>query len=122
MRCTSPAKTTGKQCRRGAIHGGTVCKKHGGGAPQVKKAAAERLKALVHPAIDRINQTIEGVNIPAAVALAAAKDILDRTGHKPVEKHEDVTPESDNAIYLAKMLSPAKLKKLDELLTDDTDA
>lgn len=109
MRCTATAKTTGKQCRRGAIHGGTVCKKHGGGAPQVKKAAAQRLRELQHPAISRIKKTIEAEPVIAideegkpvmfngrpvviesvtpGVALAAARDVLDRTGLETAKRH-----------------------------------
>lgn len=42
-RCTGTAKSTGERCKRRPIPGGTVCVKHGGGAPQVKAAAAARL-------------------------------------------------------------------------------
>lgn len=41
-RCTGTAKRTGKQCMMPAIPGGTVCRKHGGSAPQVKAAANRR--------------------------------------------------------------------------------
>lgn len=44
-RCKARAKTSGQQCRRYAIPGGTVCRNHGGGAPQVQAAAARRLEA-----------------------------------------------------------------------------
>jgi hypothetical protein len=44
-RCRAKSKATGKRCRKAAILGGTVCQKHGGGAPQVKAKAAERLLA-----------------------------------------------------------------------------
>lgn len=44
-RCKAKAKSSGNQCRRYAIAGGTVCKNHGGGAPQVAAAAARRLEA-----------------------------------------------------------------------------
>lgn len=44
-RCKAKAKGSGNQCRRYAIPGGSVCRNHGGGAPQVKAAAARRLAA-----------------------------------------------------------------------------
>lgn len=47
--CRANAKATGVQCKRGAIPGGTVCKKHGGGAPQVIAKAQERLADLIDP-------------------------------------------------------------------------
>jgi hypothetical protein len=41
--CRAKAKSTGKRCKLTAIPGGTVCRRHGGGAPQVRQAAARRL-------------------------------------------------------------------------------
>lgn len=41
-RCRATAKHTGEQCKRFPIPGGTVCRYHGGGAPQTLKAAARR--------------------------------------------------------------------------------
>ncbi|WP_236789653.1 hypothetical protein [Amycolatopsis sp. GM8] len=40
MKCTATAKSTGEQCGRHALAGARVCKVHGGGAPQVRDAAA----------------------------------------------------------------------------------
>ncbi|WP_193613138.1 hypothetical protein [Nocardioides lijunqiniae] len=41
-RCTATAKGTGQRCKRRPIPGGTVCVKHGGGAPAVRAAAERR--------------------------------------------------------------------------------
>jgi hypothetical protein len=60
---------------------------HGGGAPQVKLAAMERLRALQHPAIDRLAQLIDQEEFPT-VAYAASRDVLDRTLGKPGETLE----------------------------------
>jgi phosphopentomutase len=65
-----------------AILGGTVCRFHGGSAPQVKRKAEERLALLVDPLIAKLEKLIESNS--DNVALGAIKDILDRTGHKPV--------------------------------------
>ena len=75
MQCKAKAKSTGKPCRRNAIAGGTVCQVHGGAAPQVKRKAAERLRALVHPAIDRLEKTIEDESHPQT-ALASTPAIV----------------------------------------------
>lgn len=84
--CRAKSKRSGKQCQRAAIRGGTVCIMHGGKAPQVERCAKERLKALVDPAINALDEL---VNDPAHPhRYIAAKDILDRTGHKPTEKIE----------------------------------
>lgn len=48
-RCTAQTKHGRGQCKKAPILGGTVCQKHGGGAPQVKAKAAERLADLIDP-------------------------------------------------------------------------
>lgn len=42
--CTASTRS-GRRCRKPAIRGGTVCDRHGGLAPQVKRAAARRVVA-----------------------------------------------------------------------------
>ena len=74
----------GEKCRYPPIHGGAVCRFHGGGAPQVKLAAMERLRQLQNPAIDRMAKLIDQEQFPT-VAYAASRDVLDRTLGKPQE-------------------------------------
>ena len=52
VRCKAHSSRTGARCKAGAILGATVCRFHGGSAPQVKKAAARRLAAQLGEAID----------------------------------------------------------------------
>ncbi len=84
-RCTAKSKQSGERCKQPAIHGGTVCRFHGGAAPQVQQAAKERLAALVDPAIGRLAELIAQKEFPST-AYAAVKDVLDRNGFKPEEK------------------------------------
>ncbi|MDQ1202706.1 hypothetical protein QE449_003324 [Rhodococcus sp. SORGH_AS303] len=62
------------------MHGTTVCRMHGGSAPQVKAAARVRLDR----AADRMAKELLGIaddeSTPPAVRLAAIRDALDRTG------------------------------------------
>src|SRR5262245_26164447 len=51
VQCSAHSKQTKKQCGRKAIPGGTVCRYHGGAAPQVKAAADRRIQELEQPAI-----------------------------------------------------------------------
>lgn len=44
-RCTATAKHTGQRCGAWAVGGTTVCRMHGGAAPQVRQAAKRRLEA-----------------------------------------------------------------------------
>lgn len=83
--CVAHRSTDGAPCRAHAINGGRVCVVHGGKAPQVVFAAEERIRALVAPSLDRIQRTIADNDNPQ-LALAAARDILDRAGYKATEK------------------------------------
>lgn len=81
--CTATNRQ-GKRCGKSPIPGGAVCRMHGGGAPQVKLKALERLMTLQNPAIDRLTQLIDQKEFPS-VAIAAVRDVLDRTIGKPAE-------------------------------------
>ncbi len=108
----------GKQCGQQPIKGGVVCRYHGGSAPQVLKAARERLNDLVDPAINVLAKCVEpdkDGEVPIA-GLAAARDILDRTGYKPVEKREDVTPESKDSKQLRGEFTLEQLREIHEEL------
>jgi len=108
MQCKAKAKSTGKPCRRNAIAGGTVCRVHGGAAPQVQRKARERLKTLVHPAIDRLEKTI-GDDENLTQALAAARDVLDRVPETSRHSKLSVGAEVD-------MGDPGREKLTDEKL------
>lgn len=84
LRCSAKSKQKGVQCGRTAIPGGTVCRYHGGAAPQVKLKALERLQAYQDRAIDRMFTLVEQTEFPST-AFAAARDVLDRTMGKPTE-------------------------------------
>ena len=80
VRSCSAHSRTGKPCKYPSIPGGTVCRFHGGGAPQVQQAARVRLAALVDPSIDRLAKLVQEKS--PSVALGAVKDVLDRNGLK----------------------------------------
>lgn len=77
--CTA-RRTNGEPCRKVAIRGATVCRTHGGAAPQVKAKARARLEM----AADRMAEKLLGIatdeNAPYPVKLAAIRDALDRAG------------------------------------------
>ena len=72
--------------------GGKVCASHGGKAPQVKAASARRvMEALVGPALIEMARIIKDPGAADHVKLAACRDILDRTGFRPVQQLEVLT-------------------------------
>jgi hypothetical protein len=89
-RCTATSKQTGQRCAQRPIPGGTVCRFHGGAAPQVQRTARQRLQALADPAVGVLERFVNPVAgqalIEPEIALRAAKDVLDRTGFKAVTK------------------------------------
>lgn len=70
--CTGTSKQAHRRCRLRPIPGGTVCKWHGGGAPQVQAAAQQRLAAR------RIQQSAEAVL--AHEGITAVEDPLAELG------------------------------------------
>jgi hypothetical protein len=94
-RCTAFAVTTGKRCGQPAIRGGRVCILHGGASPIAKAEAQRRLATLVDPALEVIFECLTSKKIQASTRLSAAKDILDRTGFKPIEKFQEIPWDGD---------------------------
>lgn len=86
--CTATAKSTGNQCKRDAIKGGTVCYVHGGSAGQVKEKAQERLDELAEPAIVELGRIIEDDEASDSDKIKACKDVLDRAGYPKTERKE----------------------------------
>jgi hypothetical protein len=84
--CRAKSKRSGVGCRRRVVPGALVCAMHGGKAPQVQAKALERLMALQHPAIDTLSFLMEQKSTFPSTAYAAARDGLDRTEGKAVER------------------------------------
>lgn len=77
----------GESCKQRPILGGTECVAHGGRSPQVKRAARERLAAMVDPCLTELFRiALHGES--EAVRLAAIKDLLDRAGYKAKDQVE----------------------------------
>ncbi len=111
-RCTAKSVRSGQRCKKAAILGGVVCQTHGGGAPQVKKAARERLNDLIDPAINELGRRVEDQDNPA-LALRAAQGILDRAGYKSSEKVELNTTVGKAEEETLRHMSDEKLAKLE---------
>lgn len=78
-RCKATANSTGKRCKSPAIEGATVCRVHGGSAPQVRRKARLRLAELVDPAVGRLGRILAKGN--DRDAMRAIENVLDRAGY-----------------------------------------
>lgn len=57
--CVAKSKSSGNRCTKTAIAGGSVCRYHGGAAPQVRAAAANRLAVARDMALERLIEQLE---------------------------------------------------------------
>jgi hypothetical protein len=70
QQCAARSKQTGQQCKHLAIPGGTVCRVHGGSAPQVQAVALRRLQAdQARADLRRLGVAIETTPIEALEAM-----------------------------------------------------
>lgn len=60
-KCTAQSKQSGKRCGNYPVHGGKVCRMHGGAAPQVAAKAAARAQQ------DAIRGLLENLGTPAPI-------------------------------------------------------
>ena len=87
MRCKAIGKRNGKRCGQHAIQGGTVCRIHGGSAPQVRQRALERILAAADPVASELIRLARKAE-SEAVRRQACTDLLDRAGLKRVQSLE----------------------------------
>jgi hypothetical protein len=74
-RCTATSKRSGERCKRYPTPGATVCRFHGGKAPQVKGRALERLESTrARSLLARLGEP-EPIGHPVAELLAVAAEL-----------------------------------------------
>ena len=103
-------KRAGRFCERWAIAGGTVCPKHGGSAPQVKRAAQLRMNEMLLRKIERLDEISEqDMHMPSA--LGATQSIINRVMGKVGEapKKENSGPVIQIGISLSSSGSTPKI-------------
>lgn len=91
MQCTAHSSQTGKPCKSKAVKGATVCRMHGGSAPQVKAAAKRRLLEAADPAAAALVKIALDEDMDPRVRVMAIRDLLDRAGISEPKQVEVVT-------------------------------
>jgi hypothetical protein len=94
-RCAATAKGSGARCKRRPIPGGSVCVKHGGAAPQVRRKAAERLADLIDPQ--------RALREAASLAYSNVQEIFD--------EHGNLLPIKDWPAHLAAAIASVEVVK-----------
>lgn len=79
-RCSARRKS-GSECKNWAIRGGAVCRMHGGGAPQVKRKAAQRIAEAADDAAALLVRFMEDPVNDVKVRTQIAQDLLSRAGY-----------------------------------------
>src|SRR5262245_6236161 len=78
LTCAAHSSKTGELCQNPALDGMRVCRFHGGSTTQAKRAAQDRLDAMLDKAVERIGELSEqSEHMPTS--FAATKEILNRT-------------------------------------------
>ena len=88
LRCAATSKGTGQRCQLPAIKGATVCRSHGGNAPQVRAKAEFRVMEAyraLQPKAVAVVETLLGRDEYPTVQIAAVREVMDRTEGKPKE-------------------------------------
>lgn len=78
--CTAH-KRNGDRCNNPPVRGTSVCRMHGGSAPQVKAKANQRLVDMIMPAMRELRRVIDSKTASDADKLKAVNMILNRTGY-----------------------------------------
>jgi hypothetical protein len=87
VRCTGTTREGGR-CIREADAGSVVCKSHGGGAPQVRRRAAERILMTADAAAENLISWMNDPSVPMGVRAKIAQDVMDRAGLVAVQMHK----------------------------------
>lgn len=110
-RCTAKSRTG--PCKRYAILGGTVCATHGGRAPQVKAAAAQRLRDMLAEAIDPDRALREA----GRIAFSDIRDLFDDSGNfRPIKQWPDDVARAVASVEVVKKNVTTGDGKVDDVL------
>ena len=94
VRCVGTLRV-GTRCLRVAEDGTNVCDLHGGAAPQVQRAAAERMVHSAPAAAEALLSAMTNPSVPWGVRVKIMQDVLDRSGLAAAQVHKLVPVAED---------------------------
>jgi len=94
----SAKRTNGEPCGNYPMHGGKVCRKHGGAAKQVREKAKQRLLDLVHPALAELSTVLKNTDASDSNKIRAINLILDRA-LGPVAQQFQIDMQSELTVW-----------------------
>ena len=111
--CKARSSRTGKPCKHKAIRGGTVCQTHGGSAPQVKRAAAQRIKDMRAEALDPERTLREA----GRIGFSDIRDLFDGQGNfLPIKQWPEDIARAVSSVEVVKKNVTTGDGKVDDVL------
>lgn len=98
MICTA-SRTGGQKCKAHAIAGATVCRVHGGSAPQVIDAARRRILAAADPVAARLISIALNKKTKHPDAMVAIREVLNRAGLVAVQAGPAAGPDNGQLLW-----------------------
>src|SRR4030095_10734687 len=105
IRCNA-TRPDGSRCKREADDGSVVCDQHGGGAPQGRRRAAERLLMTGDEAVELLIKWMRDEEVPYGVRAKIAQDIADRAGLAATQVHQIVPSTEDPVLRFFADIDP----------------
>jgi hypothetical protein len=81
--CTARSKRTGTPCKNAPLEGSTVCRLHGGLAPQVLRKSQERIVMAQDDAASNLVRWMQDPEVPFSERRKCAEALLNRGGNAP---------------------------------------
>ena len=97
VRCVGTLRK-GTRCLKVAEDGTNVCEYHGGSAPQVQRAAAERIVHSAPAAAEALLGAMNDPGVPWGVRVKIMQDVLDRSGLAAAQVHKVMPMSPDDPV------------------------
>lgn len=126
QQCTATSRHSGSRCKKAAIKGGTVCRLHGGAAPQVQRSARERFNDAIDPMINLLFRQLKAAEegrLSHTEELSLMKFIADRTGFVPGKTVNVDGPAKWEGVmeHIIRLAPEEELLELEATVVDDED-